>query len=301
MTVALDSNMVYLQTRLNINTGRMSNYADKSLDEIIAQEAKEGNTVAKEFKRELFGDTDELIESFSLGNVDNKFNVIKSLNEEQLEKILPMLSPEDLVFGLNFFTQDKLLKMFQDVPSAEAVNVALEAFPMEQVIQMMPEEHLEKFFFSDDVEKKQVIKQLKNMPHEILTQMVEGITGEPADESDSMALINAIGNLPDKQYKECMAGMDPVIQMQVVYQMSKEDKKTLENFDNSAYTTMLIKLQKPDIVKSMAGLEIESLQQMIAQLPKDLFAIVATQVDVEEFAKFLISDCKDVLANLGAR
>ena len=78
MTIALDSNMVYLQTRLNINTGRMSNYADKSLDEIIAQEAKEGNTVAKEFKRELFGDTDELIESFSLGNVDNKFNVITS-------------------------------------------------------------------------------------------------------------------------------------------------------------------------------------------------------------------------------
>ena len=52
----------------------------------------------------------------------------------------------------------------------------------------------------------------------------------PADESDSMALINAIGNLPDKQYKECMAGMDPVVQMQVVYQMSKEDKKTLEKY-----------------------------------------------------------------------
>jgi len=162
-------------------------------------------------------------------------------------------------------------------------------------------EQLEKFFYSDEVEKEQVIKQLTQMPTEILIQMVESITGEPSDKSDSMALIQTIAILPEKQYKETMANMDPVVQGQVVYQMAHEDKRVLELFDNSAYSQMLLRLQKPDIVKSMEGLQDESLQAMVKELPKDLFAIVATQIDTEELAKFILSECQDVLEKLGNR
>lgn len=301
MTVSLDSNIVYLKDRLNINTSRMNNYADKSVDDIIKEEAKQGNQVAAEYKRELFGNTDELIKGFKLDEPNNKYNIISQMTEEQQEKILPLLESEDLVLGLNFFTQDKILKMFEEVPSEEAVNVALGVFSLEQIIQMIPEEQLEKFFYSDDVEKDQVIKQLMQMPNEVLIQMVESITGEAAEKSDSIALIQAIANLPEKQYKETMANMDPVVQGQVVYQMAHDDKRILEIFDNSAYSEMLKRLQKPDIVKSMIGLEDESLRTMISELPKDLFSIVATQVDTKEFAKLLVSECPDLLEKLGNR
>ena len=301
MTVSLDSNIVYLKDRLNINTSRMNNYADKSVDDIIKEESKQGNQVATEYKRELFGNTDELIKGFKLDDSNNKYNIISQMTEEQQEKLLPLLESEDLVLGLNFFTQDKLLKMFEEVPPEEAVNVALGVFSLEQIIQMIPEEQLEKFFYSDDVEKEQVIKQLTQMPTEILIQMVESITGEAADKSDSLALIQAIANLPEKQYKETMANMDPVVQGQVVYQMAHDDKRVLETFDNSAYSEMLTRLQKPDIVKSMIGLEDESLQNMISELPKDLFAIVATQVDTKQFAKFIVNECSDLLEKLGNR
>ena len=106
---------------------------------------------------------------------------------------------------------------------------------------------------------------------------------------------------PEKQYKETMANMDPAVQCQVVYQMAHEDKKILEVFDTSAYTPMMQRQQKPDMVKSMIGLSYESLQGMISELPKDLFAIVATQVDTKELAKFLISDCQNVIEKLGTR
>ena len=56
-----------------------------------------------------------------------------------------------------------------------------------------------------------------------------------------------------------------------------------------------------DMVKSMIGLSDESLQGMISELPKDLFAIVATQVDTKELAKFLMSDCQNVIEKLGTR
>lgn len=301
MPVSLDSNIVYLKDRLNINTGRSGNYADKSVDEIITEEAKQGNQTAVNYKRELFGNVDELIEGFKLNNPSNKYDVINAMSGEQLEKLLPLLESEDLVLGLNFFTQDKLLKMFDQVPSEEAANVALQVYSLEQIISMIPMEQLEKFFYSDDVEKGQVIKQLTQMPTEMLIQMVESFTGEPAEETDSMALIQSIATLPEKQYKETMANMDPAVQCQVIYQMAHEDKKILEVFDTSAYTPMMQRQQKPDMVKSMIGLSDESLQGMISELPKDLFAIVATQVDTKELAKFLMSDCQNVIEKLGTR
>lgn len=301
MVVELSTNITYLKDRLNVSTGRMNNYADRSVDEIIKEEAKQGNTEAVNYKRELFGNEDELISSFRLQSPENKHRIIMSMDSQQLEKLLPMLESEDLVMGLNFFTQDKLLKMFDKVSPKEAVNVALGVFSLEKIIEMMPIEQLEKFFYSDDVEKKQVIKQLKNMPVEMLIQMVEGITGEPANKSDSLALISTIEALPEKQYKETMANMDPAIQMQVVYQMAHEDKRILEIFDNTAYSEMLQRLQKPEIVKSMIGLEKETLEEMISELPKDLFSIVATQVDTKELAKYLMSDCKNVLEKLGQK
>ena len=301
MTVSLDSNIVYLKDRLNINTSRMNNYADKSVDEIIKEEAKQGNQTAVEYKRDLFGNADELINSFKLEDPNNKYNVISAMNEEQQQKLLPMLESEDMVLGLNFFTEEKLLKMFNEVPPEDAVNVALGTFTLEQIVTMLPMEQLEKFFYKDEVEKEQVIKQLEKMPPEILIQMIEGITGEPADENDSMALIQSIASLPDNQYKETMANIDPVVQMQLVFQMAHDDKRILELFDNTAYIGMLQRLQKPDIVKSMIGLSDESLRNMISELPPDLFAIVATQVDTKELAKFLMEDCQNVLEKLGSK
>ena len=290
MTVALDSNVIYLQNRLNINTSRMNNYADKSVDDIIAEEAKQGNQSAVEYKRELFGNADELISGFKLDDPNNKYNVIVAMNDEQQQKLLPMLESEDMVLGLNFFTEEKLLKLFNQVPPEDAVNVALGTFTLEQIVSMMPMEQLEKFFYNDDVEKEQVIKQLEKMPPEVLIQMIESITGEPADENDSMALIQSI-----------VANIDPNVQMQLVYQMAHDDKRILEVFENSAYVGMLQRLQKPDIVKSMIGLSDESLRNMMTELPPDLFAIVATQVDTKELAKFLMEDCQNVLEKLGSK
>jgi len=279
----------------------LNTYAEKSVEEIITEEAKQGNTEAANYSRELFGDTDELIRSFKLAEPSNKYQIINSMDSNQLDKLLPLLDSEDLVLGLNFFTQEKLLKMFDKVPSIEAANVALGVFTLEQVVQMLPIEQLEKFFFNDDVEKEQVIKQLTRMPHEVLIQMVESITGEPANEDDSMALIASIASLPEKQYKETMANMDPTVQIQVIYQMAHDDNRILGLFDSYAYSQMIQQLQKPDMVKSMIGLEKESLQTMITELPKDLFATVATQIDTEVLANFLMSDCTDLLERFGSR
>ena len=295
MTISLNTDQYYLQNQLNISTSRMRNYADMSIDDIIEAEAESGNTVAKDYGRKLFGNADELIQTFQLDDPTNKYNIINQMSAEQRNKVLDLLDAEDMVIGLNFFTQEKLEQMLGKVSVAESANVAIEAFPMEQLIKMIPEEELEQFFMSSEVRKNDVTAQLSNLDPELLIQMTEGMTGQAADSNDVSKLLAQISSLPDKQFKETMASMEPEIQQNIIFQMANEDKDTLLNFSNQTFTNMVSKLQKPDMVKSMIALDSESLQIMTKQLPEDLFSIVATQVDTKQLAKLLIDRCPDVL------
>lgn len=295
MTISLNTDQYYLQNQLNISTSRMRNYADMSIDDIIEAEAESGNTVAKDYGRKLFGNVDELIQTFQLDDPTNKYNIINQMSAEQRNKVLDLLDAEDMVIGLNFFTQEKLEQMLGKVSVAESANVAIEAFPMEQLIKMIPDEELEQFFMSSEVRKNDVTAQLSNLDPELLIQMTEGMTGQAADSNDVSKLLAQISSLPDKQFKETMASMEPEIQQNIIFQMANEDKDTLLNFSNQTFTNMVSKLQKPDMVKSMIALDSESLQIMTKQLPEDLFSIVATQVDTKQLAKLLIDRCPDVL------
>lgn len=295
MTISLNTDQYYLQNQLNISTSRMRNYADMSIDDIIEAEAESGNTVAKDYGRKLFGNVDELIQTFQLDDPTNKYNIINQMSAEQRNKVLDLLDAEDMVIGLNFFTQEKLEQMLGKVSVAESANVAIEAFPMEQLIKMIPEEELEHFFMSSEVRKNDVTAQLSNLDPELLIQMTEGMTGQAADSNDVSKLLAQISSLPDKQFKETMASMEPEIQQNIIFQMANEDKDTLLNFSNQTFTNMVSKLQKPDMVKSMIALDSDSLQIMTKQLPEDLFSIVATQVDTKQLAKLLIDRCPDVL------
>ena len=148
---------------------------------------------------------------------------------------------------------------------------------------------------SSEVRKNDVTAQLSNLDPELLIQMTEGMTGQAADSNDVSKLLAQISSLPDKQFKETMASMEPEIQQNIIFQMANEDKDTLLNFSNQTFTNMVSKLQKPDMVKSMIALDSDSLQIMTKQLPEDLFSIVATQVDTKQLAKLLIDRCPDVL------
>lgn len=295
MPITLNTDQYHFMTRLNITTSRMSQYADKSVDEIIETEAENGNTVAKDYGRRLFGNANELIETFKLDEPTNKYNIIQQMSGEQREKVLEMLDSEDMVMGLNFFTQEKLEQMLGKVSISEAASVALEAYPLQQIISMFPEEELEGFFMNAEIPKEAFTAQLKSLDPELLVQMMEGLTGQSVTQSDAEKLVGQMTALPDKQFKEFMASIDPEVQQSIIFKMAADDKNVLLHFSTQAYTDMVTQLQKPDLVKSMIALDEESLERMTMQLPEDLFSIVATQIDTKQFAKFLIDRCPDLL------
>lgn len=295
MPIALNTDQYHLKTQLNLSTSRWQSYSNKSVDEIIEAEAESGNTLAKDYGRKLFGNADELINTFKLTEPSNKYNIINKLSAEQREKVLQMLDAEDMVVGLNFFTQDKLQELLQNVSTAENLNVALEMYTLPQIIKMMPEEELESFFMSDDLRKDVVVAQLRNIEPEMLIQMTEGITGQSVNTNDIAKVLGQLTSLPDKQFKETMATLDPEVQQAIISQMAQEDLSVMLNFSSEAYINLINQQQKPDMVKSMIALNPESLQIMTRELPEDLFSIVASQIDTKQLAQYLIDKCPQVL------
>ena len=297
MAIVIDANMAMFAERLHISSSRMvQEYGLKTIDEIIEAEAAQGNMHAVTYAREMYNSPEKLIKIFRLTDVENKFVLLQSMDTKTRQEVLPLLNKEDLVMGLYFFNQDKLLEMLKEVDIEELINVVLDAFPFDQIILMIPEEDMAKFFQSKELEKYVIANELKSLPHEVMVSFIEGLTGQAFDKvDDPEGIINNIIALPEDKFKEFMSQIDPNVQRQLVYQITKKDIKYLQLFENEMYLDMLNTLMKNDMIPSMIALEKESLVDMISILPDDLMAIVASQVDTQEFAKFLIEGHLDFL------
>ena len=85
-------------------------YVNKDIEEIMKLEAEQGNSKAKDYEK-ILSDPDKLMDIFKLSNIQNKFIILQNMAEDDLDKLLPFLEQEQLIKGLYFFTEDKLLAM----------------------------------------------------------------------------------------------------------------------------------------------------------------------------------------------
>ncbi len=296
MAIVIDANMKMFADRMHITSSRMvQDYGLSTVDEVIEAEAERGNKHAILYAKEYYHSPEKLIKLFRLTDVENRFVIINKMDPRSRMKLLPYLSNDDLVMGLYFFTQEKLLEMLMETNIEELVRVALEAFPIEQMILMFKEEDLMMFFMHQELDKNDVVEQLKIMPKDMMDKFVECVTGMPANETNPMELIDSIAKLPDDKFHKFMAFIDPDVQRQLTFQLTKEKPEYLTLFQNSAYVDMLSTLQKPEMVKPMVMLNKETLIQMVSILPEDLLSIVASQIDTKHFAYFLQDGHMDLI------
>ena len=204
MSIVIDANMTMFAERLHISASRMvQDYGLKTIDEIIEAEAAQGNTYAVNYAREMYNSPDKLIQIFRLTDVENKFILIKTMDSRTREEVLPLLNEDDLVMGLYFFNQETLLKMLKDVDIEELVNVVLDAFPYQEIIKMIPEDDMAKFFESKELDKYVIENELKNLPHEVMVKFLEGITGQSFDKiDDPEGVMNGIIGLPEDKFRD---------------------------------------------------------------------------------------------------
>ncbi len=297
MSLAISSTLEYLQTRLGISEAKMQIYADKSVEQILEAEAAQGNQAAIQMAADMFSDPNQLVELFQLADPENKLVIMQSMTSAQLEKLVPMLEPDDLVEGLQFFTQDSLMDLLKEIPKEELVKTVFQMFSEQQIIENMPDKQLDKLLTSTDMDKEMLLQNLKSIPEMYLQQILESVTGEEAKESNANDLVNQIGQLGDMQYKHAIMNLQPTQKQELTLSLTSREPKLYEKFDTDAYTHIIAReREKDEIVKSFGVIKPEYLQKMIDKLPQDILAVVTTQIDTDKFADSLINKFPEVLA-----
>lgn len=300
MSLVIDSNLEYLQNILHISKVTFEEkYANMSVDEIIEAEAASGNQQAIELAQELTTNTSLVMELFDLADTNNKYMILRELTAQQLEVFLPEMEEKDLLQGLFFFTQDKLMKMLEELPAEQLVNTAFELFSKEEIVQLMPDEQLDKFLTSTDIDKNKILKHMQSIPPEYVAQVLEQITGESHENMDSIDLSKEFGELNPLEYQDALKAFQPTQKQQLVLSLGKEHEEWFQLFDAHAYTTIMNReKQQPEIIKGMSVIEPEYIQNMIEELPNDLLSLVITQMDTEKFAEILMDEFPEVIAEI---
>lgn len=300
MSIQVDTNLAYIQTKLGISQEIFAEkYANKSVTEIITEEAKRGNQQAIALASELLNNVNLVMEIFSLANPENRIEIMSEMTDEQLNKFLPEMEKNDLVQGLNFFTQDKLLKMLEGVEPEYLVKVVLEMFSKEEVMRLLPEEQLDKLLTSTDMDKNKLLEHLKTIPAEYISQMIESVTGEEFEDGDKLDMLKTLSGFNPLEFKDALLNMQSTPKQQLVLSLTKEHEEYMQLFDANAYTNMINTYKdKSEVTKSMNILEQEDITEMIKELPEDLLALVITQMDTDKFAEILMKKNPEVMAQI---
>ena len=320
--IKLDINTYLLFNLFNISPKKLSNeYSGMSIEDIMQAEAAQGNAAAANFDMSILNDPIKLVKFLQLNDVGNKYAILSNMSEKDLEDLLPLLDPSELVMGLNFFNKDKLLQLFEGLPKDELIKYAFTLFSPEQIMKLMPEEQLDKALMSSDIDKGLEMKYLENLSPAVLAKMLEvptgefsagggagaaGISGAATEESgqkglNKFELLNQLASLPDDKFREALVNMPTNAKRGFMFAMAKENPKIFRLFDAHAYTKIIgDKKTKEEMIKSAIVIKPEELVKMIKKLPKDLMSIVLTQIDPTKFASALIANFKDIIKQITA-
>ena len=300
--IVIDTDISLLVKKLNITQAQLQQYGTMSVEEIVEAEAEKGNTKAVEYATELFTTPEKLVKIFKLTDPNNKLEILGEMTAQQLYLFLPEMEEADISQGLKFFTQDKLLAMLEKIPPEQIVNTVFEMFSKEEVIEYLPEEQLNKFLTSTDIEKNKVLEHMKSIPPEYIAQMIENITGEEVKEMDQEKMLAQVRDFNPLEFKNALVSLQPIAKQQLTLGLAKEHTELFQLFDPHAYANMISTYkQQPELVKAMAVIEEDQKVKMLKELPNDLLAIVITQIDAEDFADILINKCPEILAQIVAR
>ncbi len=301
--IKLDLDVIYLTSNYNIGAQKLCKESNaNSVKDIMEEEADSGNTKAANFEDDVLRDRNELIEAFRLGDAANRYQILSNLNPSDLKYFLKYLTNEDLAMGLRFFTKEKILELLKELPQESLFRILKEVFSIETMINLMPEDELNKFIDSSKIEKSMIMKHLDSLPPEALSQMIEAATGKPSQNKNPEEMIKTIGGFSPKVFKESLKSIDKEFKSVLIADMLKHDEGLVKEFSKDALTAPFKQLDKPEIIKAMeSGMEQADLSDMIQELPDDLLAMVITQIDPSDFADVLIKQFQDILSEISLK
>ncbi len=296
--INLDLDYAYLSSRYHIGSRDMQRYKNMSIVQIMQVEAAKGNSAAAEFLMHITSNPKELAKVLKLVDPKNRYLILMNMNENDLMMIMQFLEPEEMILGLSIFNHDALIELMQQLPPETLQKVVLNKMDTEKFLKLIPEEYLNEFFTSDKIDRSMIMKGMENIDKEQLQKMMENFTGQPCyDDSDT--ILQQMNSLNDDNFMKAVFAFEPKGKQQIIGNMLREKPDLFKEFSPEAMTHPFKTMPKEEVLKSLSVLETKEMLPMIEDMPQDVMALVATQIDPQVFAKILCSNFAEVLANCG--
>lgn len=295
--IELNVDFSLLYKYFGIAPSSLVQYASKDIDEIMKIEAANGNEKAKEYKQ-ILSNPDKLLEIFKLANVENRYVILQNMSEDDLDKILPYLSQEQLAMGLNFFTDEKIMTLVQALPQEELVVMIFENFTIEDVLEFMDDNTMDEFLKQPDVDRKYAQKYFESMDYETLQKIMIQQFGNEYKEKGQNEYLKEIEAMDDTAFMNFITSFKREDKMALIAGIAAQDTDLLLLFNAKDLIKPMELLVKDDKIKMMEKLDPKFLVPMIQELPMDLTQIVLTQIDPNVFSKILAQDFQDILSSV---
>ena len=296
--ISLDVDISFLSRYFNIGTRALEQYQNKSIVQIMQIEAQRGNTKAAEFLMKITSNPEELAKVFQLVEPKNRYLILAHMNKEDLMKIMSYLEPEELLLGLSIFNQEAIVKLMQNLPQETLTKVVLEKMDASKFVKNLPTKFLDEFMESDKLDRSMFMEALQEIDDEQLQKMMEHFTGQPCYQEKG-EIVEQLGSLNDDNFMKAMRSFEPEGKQQLIINMLKKTPDLFEEFSVEAMTHPFKTMEKSEILKSLSILETEELLPMVQEMPQEVMALVATQINPEMLAKVLCADFKNVIASCG--
>ena len=298
--IVVDTNLTFLQRKLGISQEKFfEKYVNKSITEIIKEEAEEGNELAIKIAYEMTNNVEFVKELFSLIDIGNRFEILKEMNEDQLMMFLEIMDKEDLQEGLKYFKQEKLLDLYGRLDPEFLVKVVLAQFSKEEIVKLVPEEELDKILTSTELKKEDIMKHMQSLPIVFLAQMIESVTGKEVEETNPDELIKQINDFSASEFKDGLLNLKHLPKQMLVLGLSTERDEYLQLVNPKAYTDMMLTYrEKEDNIRAANVLKQEHLVDIVKELPKELVASVILMLNVEDFAKTMMKKTPEIMAKI---
>ncbi len=296
--IGLDLDLSYLSKYYNISSNMLEQYQNMSIVEIMETEAESGNTEAAKFLLNLTSNPNELAQVFQLMEPKNRYLILSNMNNDDLMKIMEYLEPEELILGLSIFNQEVLAELLMELEPESLATVVLNKMDADTFLQLIPEEYLDEFLMSDNIEQDMLVKAMEQVDEKELQKMMENYTGESCYDSKE-DIITQMGSMETDEFMKVVLSAEQEGKQQMISGLLQIKPDLFEEFSNEAMAYPFKTMQKEDILQSLMVLNTEEMLPMIEDMPSDIMALIATQIDPEVLSEILCSDFKDIIASCG--
>lgn len=295
--IQLNTDFTLLNKFFGITPSKIYKYANMDFEEIMKLEAEQGNQKAANYK-EILSDPDKLLEIFKLANPENKLVILQNMSEHDLDKLLPLLTNEQLSMGLQFFNDEKLIEMCTNLPIEELIGMVFEKFCLYDVLSLMEESSMDKFIAQPDVERRYSEKYFEGLQQSSLEMIMVNSLGADFKGKSKEEYLEEIKKMNDGDYSSFLTSIERKNKIEMINTIVGQDEELLTLFNPDDLVKPMTLIMKEDKIKMMKNLDKEFLTPMIQELPMDLTQIVLTQIDPNDFAEVIASDFQDILGEV---